>query len=71
MERAAQAAEFRELLNLALIPGVANPSLEEGGEWEMEMKAQATKLQAAEDELKQLMADVSRAMRKLRKLSRG
>jgi hypothetical protein len=30
----------------------------------MEMKAQATKLQAAEDELKRLMADVNRAMRK-------
>ena len=43
---------------------MANPSLEEGGEWEMEMKAQATKLQAAEDELKRLMADVSQAMRK-------
>jgi hypothetical protein len=30
----------------------------------MEMNAQATKLQAAEDELKRLMADVSRAMKK-------
>jgi hypothetical protein len=30
----------------------------------MEMKAQATKLQSAEDELKRLMADVSRAMKK-------
>jgi hypothetical protein len=29
----------------------------------MEMNAQATKLQAAEDDLKQLMADVTRAMR--------
>jgi hypothetical protein len=29
-----------------------------------EMKGQATKLQAAEDELKQLMADVTRAMEK-------
>jgi Skp family chaperone for outer membrane proteins len=31
---------------------------------EMEMNAQATKLQAAEDDLKQLMADVTRAMEK-------
>jgi hypothetical protein len=31
---------------------------------EMEMNAQATKLQAAENDLKQLMADVSRAMEK-------
>jgi hypothetical protein len=30
----------------------------------MEMNAQATKLQAAEDDLKQLMADVSRAIEK-------
>ena len=29
---------------------------------EMEMNAQATKLQAAENDLKQLMADVTRAM---------
>jgi hypothetical protein len=31
---------------------------------EMEMNAQATKLQAAEDDLKQLMADVNRAIEK-------
>jgi hypothetical protein len=30
----------------------------------MEMNAQATKLQAAENDLKQLMADVSQAMEK-------
>jgi hypothetical protein len=30
----------------------------------MEMNAQATKLQAAEDDLKQLMADVNRAIEK-------
>jgi hypothetical protein len=30
----------------------------------MEMNAQATKLQAAENDLKQLMADVARAMEK-------
>jgi hypothetical protein len=30
----------------------------------MEMKTQATKLQAAENDLKQLMADVTRAMEK-------
>jgi hypothetical protein len=31
---------------------------------EMEMNAQATKLQAAENDLKQLMADVTRAIEK-------
>ena len=31
---------------------------------EMEMNAQATKLQATENDLKQLMADVARAMEK-------
>ena len=31
---------------------------------EMEMNAQATKLQASENDLKQLMADVTRAMEK-------
>ena len=31
---------------------------------EIKMNAQATKLQAAENDLKQLMADVSRAMEK-------
>ena len=31
---------------------------------EMEMNAQATKLEAAEDDLKELMADVTRAMEK-------
>jgi hypothetical protein len=35
------------------------------------MTAQATKLQAAEDELKRLMADVSRAMKKAEEASRG
>ena len=39
-------------------------SPEEGGEWEMEMNAQATKIQAAENDLKQLMADVTQAMEK-------
>ena len=32
---------------------------------EMEMNAQATKLHAAENDLKQLMADVARAMEKV------
>ena len=40
------------------------PFPEEGGAWEMEMNAQATKLQAVENDLKQLMADVTRAMEK-------
>jgi hypothetical protein len=39
-------------------------SPEEGGEWEMEMNAQATKIQAAENDLKQLMADVTQAIEK-------
>jgi hypothetical protein len=39
-------------------------SPEEGGEWEMEMNAQATKIQAAENDLKQLTADVTRAIEK-------
>jgi hypothetical protein len=38
---------------------------------EMEMNAQAPKLEAAENDLKQLMADVTRAMKRLRKPSRG
>ena len=37
---------------------------EEGANGGMEMKAQATKLQDAENDLKQLMADVTRAMEK-------
>src|SRR6516162_7091416 len=36
----------------------------EGGNGGMKMNARATKLQAAEDDLKQLMADVTRAMEK-------
>jgi hypothetical protein len=36
---------------------------------EMEMNAQATKLQAAEDDLKQLMADVTRAMEKAQEVA--
>ena len=35
------------------------------------MNEQAKKLETVESNLKQLMADVSRAMEKLRKLSRG
>ena len=39
-------------------------STEEAANGEMEMKAQETKLQDAENDLKQLMADVTRAMGK-------
>jgi t-SNARE complex subunit (syntaxin) len=39
-------------------------SLRRAANGEMEMNAQATKLQAAENDLKQLMADVSQAMEK-------
>ena len=40
-------------------------SPEEGSDiWRMEMNAQETKLQAAENDLKDLMADVTRAMEK-------
>jgi hypothetical protein len=35
-----------------------------GGEWGHGMQAQGTKLQATENDLKRLMADVSRAMEK-------
>jgi hypothetical protein len=37
----------------------------------MEVNAQAPKLEAAENDLKQLMADVTRQWKRLRKLSRG
>jgi hypothetical protein len=37
---------------------------ERAANWEMEMNAQATKLEAAENDLKQLMADVTRAIEK-------
>jgi hypothetical protein len=43
---------------------LSEPFPDEGGAWEMEMNAQATKLQAVENDLKQLMADVTRAMEK-------
>ena len=43
---------------------IAGELPEEGGERGMEMNAQATKLQTAENDLKQLMADVTRAMEK-------
>jgi hypothetical protein len=46
-------------------------SPEEGGEWEMEMNAQATKIQAAENDLKQLMADVTRAIEKAQQAVAG
>jgi cell fate (sporulation/competence/biofilm development) regulator YlbF (YheA/YmcA/DUF963 family) len=39
-------------------------SLRRAANGEMEMNAQATKLQAAENDLKQLMADVTRAIEK-------
>ena len=39
-------------------------SPEEGGEWGDGNERKATKLQAAENDLKQLMADVSQAMEK-------
>ena len=40
------------------------PSPEKGCEWEMEMNAQAPKLEDSENDLKRLMADVTRAMEK-------
>ena len=43
---------------------LSEPFPDEGGAWEMEMNAQATKLQAVENDLKELMADVTRAMEK-------
>ena len=41
-----------------------SPSPERAANGETEMNAQATKLQAAENDLKQLMADVARAVEK-------
>jgi hypothetical protein len=38
--------------------------LRRAANWKMEMNAQTTKLEAAENDLKQLMADVTRAMEK-------
>jgi hypothetical protein len=38
--------------------------LRRAANWEMELNAQATKLEAAENDLKQLMADVTRAIEK-------
>ena len=38
--------------------------LRRAANWKMEMNAQATKLEAAENDLKQLMADVTRAIEK-------
>ena len=43
-----------------------SPSPERAANGETEMNAQATKLQAAENDLKQLMADVARAVEKAR-----
>ena len=43
---------------------VASLPLRRTANGDMEMNAQATKLQAAENDLKQLMADVTRAMEK-------
>ena len=54
---------LQRLLTCALYT-LSEPFPEEGGAWEMEMNAQATKLQAVENDLKQLMADVTRAMEK-------
>jgi hypothetical protein len=42
----------------------ASPFPEDGGEWGEAMNAQVTKLEGAENDLKQLMADVTRAMEK-------
>jgi hypothetical protein len=43
---------------------VASPSIEEAANGDMKMNVQATKLEAAENELKQLMTNVTRAMEK-------
>lgn len=43
---------------------MASLSIEEVVHWEIKMNARATKLEAAENELKQLMTNVSRAMEK-------
>jgi hypothetical protein len=43
---------------------IAGEPSERAANGEMEMNAQATKIQAAENDLKQLMADVTRAIEK-------
>ena len=43
---------------------MASPSIEEAANGDMKMNVQATKLEAAESELKQLMTNVTRAMEK-------
>jgi hypothetical protein len=57
--RKADASRFE-----AIGPDTGYGSISFEGEWGHGMKAQGTKLQATENDLKRLMADVSRAMEK-------
>jgi peptidoglycan hydrolase CwlO-like protein len=58
------AARSLEIVHFGLQYCVASLRLRRAANGDMEMDAQATKLQAAENDLKQLMADVTRAMEK-------
>ena len=58
------AARSLEIVHFGLQYCVASLRLRRAANGDMEMDAQATKLQAAENDLKQLMADVTRAMLK-------
>jgi hypothetical protein len=64
LARAAFAARSLETIHFGPEYSERDRSLKRAANGEMEMNAQATKLQAVENDLKQLMADVTRAMEK-------
>ena len=70
-ESKARASERPKQETVNFRPDTGGVALSFEGEWGHGMKAQGTKLQATENDLKRLMADVTRAMEKLRKPSRG
>jgi hypothetical protein len=59
-----RAVRSLETVHFGLEYWVASLSIEEAVHGDMKMNARATKLEAAENELKQLMTNVSRAMEK-------
>jgi hypothetical protein len=61
---AARAVRSLETVHFDREYWVASPSIEKAANGDMKMNAQATKLQAAENELKQLMSNVTQAMEK-------
>ena len=60
----ARAARCLEPVHFTAEYSVVSPPSRSAAKGDMEMNARATKLQAAEDELKQLMAHVTRAVEK-------